>query len=147
MPNWDAYAPKYATANQLTERETYANQLDPTYLENREPYAFLQLDTPEARKDVVKKYMEKESVYYKQQIDQLTKELEKEDNHYKKAKISQKIHDIEKFFVLQNTIDPEDRHYYVMIRDDIPEHLAKDPFFQIKFESHDSRKRRNDTNT
>jgi len=139
---WSSDVANYATQNQLSERETYVNQLNPEYLSQRTPNAWLDAATPEGRKNIVASSMEQEKINYQKQIDILMQQYYKEPDTYKKMHIIQQVEDLKKFFVLQKKLDPEDWKYFIILKDEIPEHL-NDPSFQIKFETEDNREKRN----
>jgi len=86
--------------------------------------------------------MEREAIQYKEQIDALKQQYHQEEDIYKKATIIQKITDLKKFFSLQKELNPEDWKYFIILKDEIPEHLNEDPTFQIKFETQDNREAR-----
>gem|GEM_PF-2413456 len=98
--------------------------------------------TPEGRKNIVASSMEQEKINYQKQIDILMQQYYKEPDTYKKMHIIQQVEDLKKFFVLQKKLDPEDWKYFIILKDEIPEHL-NDPSFQIKFETEDNREKRN----
>ncbi len=139
---WSLDAVNYATQNQLSERETYINQLDDEYLNTRVPNAWLEADTPEGRKKIVASSIKKEKISYQKQIDDLMQQYQKEDNLYKKAHIIKQVEDLKKFFVLQEKLDPEDWKYFIILKDEIPKHLVQDPSYQIKLETKEQRELR-----
>jgi len=136
-------AANYATQNQLSERETYVNQLNPDYLAQRKPNAWREADTAAWRKAIVRDYIEQEKIHYQQQIDTLMEEYDKEPDMYKKKLIIEQVEDLKKFFVLAEKLDPEDRKYFIILKDEIAAHIQEDPRFQIKLETQENRKKRN----
>jgi len=136
-------AANYATQNQLSERETYVNQLNPDYLAQRKPNAWREADTAAWRKAIVSDYIEQEKNHYQQQIDTLMEEYHKEPDVYKKRLIIEQVEDLKKFFVLVEKLDPEDWKYFIILKDEIAAHMQEDPRFQIKLETQDNRQKRN----